>query len=1244
MKFSLNSRLVRVLLIVAFGLLLPGPQTAQAFTVMHTFSGLDNPRAGLILAGDTLYGTTPAGGTFGKGTVFKINTDGTGFAVLHNCAGGTGADRPYAGLILSGETLYGTTYYGGDFSSGTVFKINTDGNEFTILYSFTGGSDGWVPFGRLALSGSTLYGTASGGGTSGSGAVFRINTDGTGFANIHSFGGSPSDGANPEDGLTLSGSVLYGTTQRGGSSGWGTVFKINVNGTGFAILRNFNGGAGGGNPNELLLSGSVLYGTAYAGGTGSEGSVFKINTDGTGFSTVYSFTATVDSGFPKFIKTNVDGAKPLGGLTLSGNILYGTTYSGGGGGEGTVFQVNTDGSGFTNRFHFLLKPDPVLAGFFGYLDGAKPRGRLVLLADTLYGTASEGGGLGGTVFRMTIPTAPVIAVGQPTGTDLIDGASSIDFGPVSTGANNSRSFTITNIGAGSLTGLNITIDGTDGPAFTVTVNPTPPLSGPGGSTTFTVRFAPSTEGSMTADLHIASNAADANPFDIRLDGIGTPSPGTFILSAPLYTVNEGTAVTVNIQRINGSFGTAKIRIATTNGTAIGSALGDFIPISPSQEVSFADGDTSEDVIISTTNNTSPIEPNESFTVTLGSPSPGATLGVPASALVCILDSTEDDAIPKATITTPLANASMPEAAGPSITTAGTATDNKGVADVQVSLNGSAFTSANIPSAVLNGPSVTYSGTIAPVPGPNTIQVKSIDNSLNDSTIVSRTFTYVVMRSLLVAVGPLGGGSVTAGFIGSTSRQIGKSYTVTATPAAGQVFDGWVVSGGVAMSQIGVTAVSLEKPKLNFVFGEGLELTARFIPNPFTAVAGIYNGLVRSSPTAPAGGTIPSTSTEGFLNAKVETSGAFSVNLTMDGLLLRTSGVFDNTGNARFGIDRATTVAVARPGKPDVVLDLFLNLTSPAGTEKISGTITQNHPIVITAVSDVEADRAAFDGTTSIVPPDYLGPLNAKATYTAIIKPQPLANQPPILTEANYPQGNGFATITVTKAGAVTFIGTLADNNNTTPITISSTLSKNLECALFAQLYKKLGFLGGLLELDHTNAESDMKVPDILWSRPDLDVQHYPNGWDEVIRLKLEGAKYVVTTGQSAVRTPDGTMLPDDADSRGDLLPIPDADGNVDLEFSGPFMTAVSKHVSISIADVVTKIPAADASFTLAITRSTGHISGKFTRTDDGTKPVYQGIIYQKGSAPGGYGYFLTSTPMVKTFDGQCGAVRLSPQP
>jgi uncharacterized repeat protein (TIGR03803 family) len=340
------------------------------FTPLYSFTGSDgaNPYAGLILSSNTLYGTAVNGGSSSSshGTVFAVNTNGTGFTTLHSFTNGSDGYYPYAGLILSGNTLYGTAVNGGNglsYGWGTVFAGNTDGTGFTRLHYFTGGSDGADPyaFGGLILSGNTLYGTAYYGGSSGDGTVFAVNTDGTGFTILHSFTGysnsTNSDGYYPVAGLILSGNTLYGTATHGGSANAGTVFAVNTNGTGFTTLHSFTASStnslgiytnsDGYFPDAgLILSGNTLYGTAFHGGSSGQGTVFAVNTDGTGFTILHSFTG------------GSDGTGPDAGLILSGNTLYGTAYGGGSSGKGTVFSLTLPGFFIVPAFDSSILNDP----------------------------------------------------------------------------------------------------------------------------------------------------------------------------------------------------------------------------------------------------------------------------------------------------------------------------------------------------------------------------------------------------------------------------------------------------------------------------------------------------------------------------------------------------------------------------------------------------------------------------------------------------------------------------------------------------------------------------------------------------------------------------------------------------------------------------------------------------------------------------------------------------------------------
>jgi uncharacterized repeat protein (TIGR03803 family) len=366
--------------------------TTNSDTWVYTNSndGTD-PQSVFVLSGGTLYGTAYGGGSNGCGTVFALSTDGSGFNTLHtfgvitnyftNSVTGnntnTDGSCPCPGLVLAGSTLYGTTEYGGTNGNGTIFAMNTDGSGFTTLYSFSStatnllgintNGDGAHPASGLVLCGSTLYGTAPYGGTNGSGTVFAIDTNGTGFATLYSFRATASnsvavngctnnaytnsDGAYPAGGLVAAGNTLYGTAQYGGANGCGTLFALNTNGAGFVTLHSFGletydpaigkmtNGDGAHPQATLTLCGSTLFGTAYSGGANDGGAIFAISTNGSGFSTLYNFSQATYNG-SMGANTNADGAYPYGSLVpWSTNMLFGTACGGGSGGHGTVFAL-----------------------------------------------------------------------------------------------------------------------------------------------------------------------------------------------------------------------------------------------------------------------------------------------------------------------------------------------------------------------------------------------------------------------------------------------------------------------------------------------------------------------------------------------------------------------------------------------------------------------------------------------------------------------------------------------------------------------------------------------------------------------------------------------------------------------------------------------------------------------------------------------------------------------------------------
>lgn len=253
-------------------------------TVLYRFTGTgsdgSNPAQGLVRdAAGNLYGTTQGGGTHGGGIVFKVSARGKETVLYSLSAANGDGSLPFGGSLLrdSAGNLYGTTLFGGFQGFGTVFKLDPKNNE-TVLYSFNAGNgDGIEPTGTLARDAAgNLYGATFFGGASNFGTLFKIDTTNTETL-LHSFSAAGGDGAVPGGGLLIDkAGNLYGTTNSGGSSYCGTVFKLDTGGT-ETILHSFSGNDG--RVPELGLaqdSKGNFYGTTQYGGKFGGGVVFKI--------------------------------------------------------------------------------------------------------------------------------------------------------------------------------------------------------------------------------------------------------------------------------------------------------------------------------------------------------------------------------------------------------------------------------------------------------------------------------------------------------------------------------------------------------------------------------------------------------------------------------------------------------------------------------------------------------------------------------------------------------------------------------------------------------------------------------------------------------------------------------------------------------------------------------------------------------------------------------------------------------
>jgi uncharacterized repeat protein (TIGR03803 family) len=488
---------------------------AGQYTVLHSFQGGttdgSGPYAGVAFdAEGNLYGTTYGGGVAGLGVVYKVSASGQE-TVVHSFTGGADGSGPYAGVAIDAKgNLYGTTYNGGTANAGVVYKINSLGQE-TVLYTFTGGNDGANPYAGVTLDSSgNLYGTTYAGGPYNNGVIYKVNPAGRENV-LYIFATTPQGGVNPQGGVILdsagnlygavwsvvyklspagqytilaslhygnyggytspgtvamdSAGNLYGTTdqvQQGTrspapdgaafkvsptgevtllypfpgasqpdtlengsepgpnpgvvldsagnvygdtpySSVSGSIYKVDTGGT-ETTLHGFTGTPGGTDPNCIrVTSGGEIYGTTFIGGVANVGTVYRM--DVAGHETVlYSFKGDTDGANP------ATSAPPA--VDAAGNV-YGTTYHGGTANMGIVFKVSPSGL------------ETVLHSFTGGADGSDPQGGVILdSAGNLYGTTTEGGTGGltgaqeGVVYKMS-PTGQETVLYSFTG--LSDG-------------------------------------------------------------------------------------------------------------------------------------------------------------------------------------------------------------------------------------------------------------------------------------------------------------------------------------------------------------------------------------------------------------------------------------------------------------------------------------------------------------------------------------------------------------------------------------------------------------------------------------------------------------------------------------------------------------------------------------------------------------------------------------------------------------------------------------------------------
>ena len=343
-----------------------------------------------------------SGGATGDGTVaFELVNTGSGYtfqtlASLNYATTGSGV---VAGLTMDAQgDLFGVAQYGGSASwYGTVaFEPGSrSGSGYTTqtLANFTG-DNGSFPAGALvADANGNLFGTTQSGGATGDGTVFELVNTGSGYATQTLASFDNTNGVAPTGALIMDAQGdLFGTTIAGGSGGSGTVFELVNTGSGYSLqtLANFTGDNG-----SYLYAGLTadaqgdLFGTTYSGGANGYGTVFELVKSGSGYT--LQTLASLDDG--------AMGGVVIAGVTVDANgDVFGAAMAGGASGDGALFELVNTGSGYT----FLT-----LHSFSGP-DGGVPEGTPILDSNgNLIGTTAGGVGEGdGSVYVLTTGTAP----------------------------------------------------------------------------------------------------------------------------------------------------------------------------------------------------------------------------------------------------------------------------------------------------------------------------------------------------------------------------------------------------------------------------------------------------------------------------------------------------------------------------------------------------------------------------------------------------------------------------------------------------------------------------------------------------------------------------------------------------------------------------------------------------------------------------------------------------------------------
>ena len=1060
------------------------------FTVLKSFSyGVHggNIQTGLSQGSDgVLYGAAPNGGPNSGGTVFKLNPDGTGFTVLRSFVNADGIN-PSGPVVGNDGALYGVTEYGGTENLGTLYKMNTDGTSFTVLRNFTWGTGGNSRGGLTKRSDGKFFGVTTSGAPSGQAVVYSVGADGSGYT-VESILTPAIHGQHPQDTVALGADgTIYGAGYTAGALNFGAVFSqapaptgkvLSFDGTNDYVRSTNPAGLPTGNSDH-----TVEFWVNYTGGQTGHRYFLWHGTPSSGErSEIYGYDSAtgrlrLHRYSPNDKLTNVTlplntwthlayvyrGASRTTEIFMNGtlaqtlnftadlnltsaNLQLGTYDS------SSTFSANArmdevriwnharSGAQILSKMNSeLLGTESGLGVYYNFNQGnaGNNNAGITTLTDT---SASANNGtllnfaLTGATSNWIAPGVPFpnpeIAVEQPASSDIADGGSRA-FGTVAVGGNSSLTFTIANSGAGTLVGLGITIDGANSADFSVTSSPTAPVVG-GGTTTFTVRFAPASPGAKTAALHIANNDSDEAPFDITLTGTSNFSPVLSVPGAPVIaeaTGATGAAVAFSVSATDTEDGTAPA-IAT-----------------PASGSTFPFGDTTVNVSATDSHGATT---NGSFIVRVRDTT-APTLSVPANIIA------EATSAAGAVVTfSPTATDAVDPAPSVSATPVSGSTFAIGTTPVSVSATDVSSNSAS------GGFSVTVQDTTAPsatAPAGRTIYNSTAPN-LTSLVIASDAVGVASITQSPTAGATLADGvhvfTFTVLDITGLSTVVTTNVTVDTTNSAPSAVDDAVAT---------TTGTATVYPLANDLDADGDALTLVSVNEPSVVIDG--RALI-----IPAGytGTFAYTATDGRnpTTADVTVTAA-----TPQTARSQWTGLLRDSSSAIVGRMDATRstlgsfTSVARIGSTSTIVKFTL-------VPEPNGTVT-----VATALGACTATEDAATGRLEISIAGTSGPITSSMRRSALIATPQKVNVALASIDAGIP-GGGIAKLTMLANGNVEFSMTMPDGK---VVSGKTEVADNGTMVLFSPVMQTTpgAYIAG--ELNLANLTKTDITGELAWLKP-----------------------------------------------------------------------------------------------------------------------------------------------------------------